>query len=633
MNDLDQRLDSRIRQLIGEMADTAPPTDGLLGSDVVVDELVGSDKRSAVRRGAGLLLVGAAVLLVLALVAGATLRSGERDGDRLEAVDHAPDGGQIDAAPDGGASLVGPATVVDAVGRSMFLQDSTPTLDIDPWLSDQIVAEILDMVELGATEQERRDRLDRGALTIQLGLDAGDTAIAEEAIADTIDGLGMSSEIDIVAVTIDDDTGQILAATSRSGRGLGRAVPAPSVRTAVYAAAIEGGVDIDESVDGRGPCEVVIDGTTVAVENFGGSRGSEASLLSQVTSSNLCALARLEAAHGERARRMLNDTTGVVADGPLVTSPPLLNAAQQAALGAAIANGGHGVDVGLVAVVLDAEGAVLFERSPRPEQVIDADAAEAVADTLGANVRGGTATGARLEGAAAIGITGTVSDFTVASFAGSAAGRTTAVWMAATDGSPMIDLPVFGTVTGGSWPAKIFRVINQGLLDADGERQGETSVTEATAQISIPAIDLEWAVVEGVGTDDLAAGPGRYPGSALPGEVGNVAIAGHRTTFGAPFLRLDELRPGDEILLRSATGAHEYRVVAQAGGSGHRIVDPAEIDVIAPTDAAVLTLISNHPRFSARQRIVVRAELVSEPIGPGPMTDPRADADQLLDDN
>lgn len=126
---------------------------------------------------------------------------------------------------------------------------------------------------------------------------------------------------------------------------------------------------------------------------------------------------------------------------------------------------------------------------------------------------------------------------------------------------------------------------------------------EAMARIGIPGIDAEWIVVEGVGTEHLKKGPGHYPGTALPGEHGNVVISGHRTTYGGPFGRLDELSPGDEIVVSTESGPHKYLV------SESKVVNPTAMEVIGDYSDARLTLITCHPRFSAKQRLVVVALL------------------------
>jgi sortase A len=91
----------------------------------------------------------------------------------------------------------------------------------------------------------------------------------------------------------------------------------------------------------------------------------------------------------------------------------------------------------------------------------------------------------------------------------------------------------------------------------------------------------------------------------MPGQFGNAALAGHRTTYGAPFFDIDALAPGDEIKVTTLTGTYVYRV------SGQQVVSPSDYEVIATTDldAALLTLVSCHPRYTARQRIIVSAEL------------------------
>jgi sortase A len=121
------------------------------------------------------------------------------------------------------------------------------------------------------------------------------------------------------------------------------------------------------------------------------------------------------------------------------------------------------------------------------------------------------------------------------------------------------------------------------------------------AKIEAPRTGLDWIVVEGVDVPDLRKGPGHYPGTALPGERGNVAIAGHRTTWGAPFEDVGELQPGDEIILTSVTGRYVYRV------TGTRIVSPSETSVLAPSEEPILTLTSCHPKYSAQERIIVTA--------------------------
>ncbi|CAB4947020.1 unannotated protein [freshwater metagenome] len=137
---------------------------------------------------------------------------------------------------------------------------------------------------------------------------------------------------------------------------------------------------------------------------------------------------------------------------------------------------------------------------------------------------------------------------------------------------------------------------------------------DAIAIISIPSIGVEHAVVQGVRRADLRKGPGHYPNTPLPGELGNAAIAGHRTTYGAPFGRLDELRPGNLIEVRTADGDFRYSVTETI------IVRPTELSVLNATPTATLTLTTCHPRFSASRRLVVHASLV--PASSAPVRDP-----------
>ena len=121
--------------------------------------------------------------------------------------------------------------------------------------------------------------------------------------------------------------------------------------------------------------------------------------------------------------------------------------------------------------------------------------------------------------------------------------------------------------------------------------------------IRIPKIGLERTLVQGVTVPDLRKGPGHYPDSPMPGQLGNSGIAGHRTTYGQPFNRLDELVPGDEISIVTLSGTFKYIVTEQL------IVSPHQFSVWDPTPDATLTLTTCHPKYSARQRLVVKARL------------------------
>jgi sortase A len=128
---------------------------------------------------------------------------------------------------------------------------------------------------------------------------------------------------------------------------------------------------------------------------------------------------------------------------------------------------------------------------------------------------------------------------------------------------------------------------------------------DATARIEIPSIGLDAVVVAGVELDDLKKGPGHYEGTPMPGQLGNSAIAGHRTTYGQPFYRLDEVAVGDEIVLTTVQGRFVYRA------TGTEVVGPEQSEVVATTDptVATLTLTTCTPRYTASQRLVVHADL------------------------
>ena len=128
------------------------------------------------------------------------------------------------------------------------------------------------------------------------------------------------------------------------------------------------------------------------------------------------------------------------------------------------------------------------------------------------------------------------------------------------------------------------------------------------ARIEIPRIGVGKWVVAGVEKGDLKKGPGHYPDTPLPGQLGNSAIAGHRTTFGQPFFDVDKLEVGDQIVVTTLAGRFVYRV------TGQEIVSPSDYQVIATTDPSVatLTLTSCHPKYTARERIIIYSELDSE---------------------
>lgn len=123
--------------------------------------------------------------------------------------------------------------------------------------------------------------------------------------------------------------------------------------------------------------------------------------------------------------------------------------------------------------------------------------------------------------------------------------------------------------------------------------------------LSIPAINLQQVIVNGTTVTDLRLGPGHYIGTPMPGEAGNVAIAGHRTTWGRPFRNLDKLQKGDQIVISTPRADVLYRV------AWSKVVAPTDLSVIGPSGANTLTLTTCHPAYSASQRLVIRANLAA----------------------
>lgn len=135
---------------------------------------------------------------------------------------------------------------------------------------------------------------------------------------------------------------------------------------------------------------------------------------------------------------------------------------------------------------------------------------------------------------------------------------------------------------------------------------------EPVGRIALPTLDRGYIVVEGTDPATLRRGPGHYPETALPGEGRTVAVAGHRTTYLAPFRTLDRLRRGDRIAIRMPYGRFVYAVERTL------IVEPTDTWVTRDIGRERLVLTACHPLYSAAQRIVVFARLA-----PSESDDPR----------
>jgi sortase A len=150
----------------------------------------------------------------------------------------------------------------------------------------------------------------------------------------------------------------------------------------------------------------------------------------------------------------------------------------------------------------------------------------------------------------------------------------------------------------------------RGLTDvrAAGKLAGafEDAVTtgKPIGKILIPRIDLDAVAVQGTDTASLQKGPGHYPDTALPGQGKTIGIAGHRTTYLAPFRHIDQIEAGDEVVLEMPYGDFAYRVTKT------EIVDPEDVDIVDNVGFERLVLTACHPLYSAAERYAIFARLV-----------------------
>ncbi|MGC3994575.1 MAG: class E sortase [Propionicimonas sp.] len=168
-------------------------------------------------------------------------------------------------------------------------------------------------------------------------------------------------------------------------------------------------------------------------------------------------------------------------------------------------------------------------------------------------------------------------------------------------------------VTSDADAAQVVDTLQAGFDSPDWVQPKQVKIGDAYAIVRIPRFGASYArpLYEGTTAAVLDRGVGHYVGTALPGEVGNFAMAGHRTTYGKPFNRIAELKKGDVVLVETGESWFVYRV------TGHEVVAPTQVSVLLPVpnepgvvaSEATLTMTSCHPEFSARQRYVVHAVL------------------------
>jgi sortase A len=133
---------------------------------------------------------------------------------------------------------------------------------------------------------------------------------------------------------------------------------------------------------------------------------------------------------------------------------------------------------------------------------------------------------------------------------------------------------------------------------------------QAIGRVVIPSIDLDIVVVQGTDTADLEKGPGHYASTGFPGQPGTTAIAGHRTTYLAPFRHLDGLERGDRVRVEMPYAHLTYRV------EGTQVIEPTDVQILDPAGGQRLVLTACHPLYSASQRIAAFARLAR--VGPVP---------------
>jgi len=173
-------------------------------------------------------------------------------------------------------------------------------------------------------------------------------------------------------------------------------------------------------------------------------------------------------------------------------------------------------------------------------------------------------------------------------------------------GLGLVGYPFFTNV----WQDRIQAQLDDQLVSPELQqayREGRVETGDSLTRIRIPALDVDVVVVEGITPSALRAGVGHYPQTALPCSDGNVAIAGHRTTYGRPFGNIDQLKEGDTIDLITPIGACQYKL-----SKDPFVTPPTELGVIQPTDGKTITLTTCHPKGSAAQRLIVQGTWVQD---------------------
>ncbi|MEO1064339.1 MAG: transglycosylase domain-containing protein [Actinomycetota bacterium] len=354
-----------------------------------------------------------------------------------------------------------------------FTRSPTEDFAID-YFAEEVKRRLLEMPELGATREARRQAVFQGGLRIFTTFDPELDQYAQDAVADVFPDRRELDPFTVALASIDPSTGAVRAMLGGTDfteeqfnlATQGRRQPGSSFKTYVLAAALEQGAEPADVINGSGPCRFDVGPGTpeYQVQNFGNGRGGVGSLASQTQRSSNCAFVRLGLFVG--LEEVVATTTEMVGldEGRLLPYPSMSLGAQELtpleqAIGyAVLANDGMRMEPFLITRIEDRDGRTLFEHVPTGRQVISEETARAVTEILAGNVRGGTGRNAILaSGQPSAGKTGTAQNFEDAWFAGYTPQLATAVWMGHPEEKvPMRGVAGRGSVTGGSFPAQVW---------------------------------------------------------------------------------------------------------------------------------------------------------------------------------
>lgn len=366
----------------------------------------------------------------------------------------------------------------------------------DDYFVEHVKSLLLDDPRLGETYSERLDAVFRGGLQIHTTLDLGAQYLAEIARNDVISGFAIEGQPalfiagrnqagedavgTLASATVEPATGAVRSIVGGPGFGpdskfnlatQGFRQPGSSFKTFVLLELLEQGHSQYDTVSGGGPCTFNIPGVRepYKVQNFGNSRGFTGTIRSMTTSSSNCGYVRLGQVAGidnvvelagELGITTRSAANEIVNLNPDIFSTPLgtqeVTPLEMAGAYAAIANDGYFNPPYFIEQVLDRNGDLIFEHVDIGHQVVSVETAQIAADVLKANVQGGTGTAARVSGHDVGGKTGTAQDFSNAWFAGFSKHYSTAVWMGAIEGNVPMRRVGGRSVTGGSYPARVF---------------------------------------------------------------------------------------------------------------------------------------------------------------------------------